>query len=335
MGVKLKKLGEQVMVITGATSGIGLATARMAAAEGVKVLLAGRSSGSLGKVEQTIRSHGGIAHTVEADVSKEKDVERIAEAARERFGGFDTWVNNAGVGLYGRALDVSIEDHRQLFDINYWGVVYGSRVACDHLRQRGGALINLGSVVSDRAVPLQGTYSATKAAVKAFTDAVRMELEEEEAPVSVTLIQPTSIDTPFPEHAKSYLEEQPTLPSPIYAPHTVAEAILKAAVKPIRNVLVGGGAKAISAMGRYAPRATDLYMESTMFDEQKRTTPTARKESLWDPSEDPRERGESEKRVKETSLYTKAALNPVATAALAVGAGLAVAALMAGGRRET
>lgn len=104
---------------------------------------------------------------------------RIADTAINEFGGFDTWVNNAGVSIYGPLVEVSIEDMRQLFETNFWGVVYGSRIACEHLRQRGGALINIGSVLSDRAIPLQGIYCASKHAVKGFTDALRMELEQQ------------------------------------------------------------------------------------------------------------------------------------------------------------
>src|SRR4029079_1622040 len=103
------------------------------------------------------------------------------------------WVNNAGTSIFGKLEEISEDDHRRLFDINFWGLVSGSLVAAKHLRRRGGAIINLGSVASDNALPLQGMYSATKHAIKAFTDALRMELEAEGAPVSVTLIKPTSI----------------------------------------------------------------------------------------------------------------------------------------------
>src|SRR5213076_34618 len=109
-----------------------------------------------------------------------------------RFGGFDTWVNNAGVSVYGRIEQVPIEDLRKIFETNFWGVVYGSRIAMEQMKNTGGggALINIGSTLSDRAIPLQGMYSASKHAVKGFTDALRIELESESAPVSVTLIKP-------------------------------------------------------------------------------------------------------------------------------------------------
>src|SRR6476661_451642 len=177
MGVSLKPLGRQVMVITGASSGIGLCTAKMAAANGARVVLAARNGEALADIERQIDSAGGEAAHVVADVGKREDVQRVADAAIQRFGGFDTWVNDAGISIWGKLEDVSDEDHRRLFETNFWGTVYGSVIAARHLRQRGGALINLGSEVSEVAVPIQGMYAASKHAVKGFTDALRMELE--------------------------------------------------------------------------------------------------------------------------------------------------------------
>lgn len=137
-----------------------------------------------------------------ADVADERQVEAIAEAAVGAFGRIDTWVNNAAVSMYGRVAQISIEDMRRQMDVNYWGQVYGSRAALPYLRRQGGALINVGSALSDRAIPLQGGYCAAKHALKAFTDALRMELEEEGAPISVTLVKPASVDTPFFDKAR-------------------------------------------------------------------------------------------------------------------------------------
>jgi short-subunit dehydrogenase len=328
MSVQLKKLAEQVVVITGASSGIGLVTARMAARRGAKLVLAARSWDALHQLSDEIKAEGGEAVAVVADVGQEEDVRRIASAAIENFGGFDTWVNNAGVSIYGRVLDVSMEDHRQLFETNYWGLVHGSRVAAEHLRTRGGAIINVGSSLSDRAIPLQGTYCASKHAVKGYTDALRMELEEEGAPVSVTLIKPSAIDTPYKDHAKNYLPVEPENPPPVYAPETVAEAILYSAEHPERDVFIGVGGKAMSIGGKYAPRLTDKVMEAAFFDVQQtdRPSPADRTDGLYDASEDLRERGGYEGHVAESSLYTKASLHPLITGALLLGSGLALAA---------
>lgn len=318
MDVKLKKLGEQVVVITGASSGIGLVTARMAARRGARLVLAARNEGALRLITDEINAAGGAAAYVVCDVGYEEDVRRVADEAVRRFGGFDTWVNNAGVSIYGRVLEVTAEDHRRVFETNYWGVVHGSRVACEHLRGRGGALIQIGSVLSDRAIPLQGAYCASKHAVKGFTDALRMELEEEGAPVSVTLIKPSAIDTPYRAHAKNYMEVEPLNPPPVYAPETVAEAILHCAEHPERDLFVGGGGKALSFAGENAPGLTDAAMGATMFDLQRsdQPTPPGRADSLHQPSRDGEERGGYPGHVAESSLYTRASMHPFVTGAV-------------------
>jgi short-subunit dehydrogenase len=330
MGVKLKKLNEQVLVITGASSGIGLVTAREAARRGAKLVLAARAEDALHQLADEINASGGEAVYVAADVGREEDVRRVAEAALARFGRVDTWVNNAGVSIYGRIMETPVEDMRRLFETNFWGVVYGSRVAAEILRQRGGALINVGSVVSDRAIPVQGVYSASKHAVKGFTDALRMELEEEGAPVSVTLIKPSTIDTPYTKHAKNLMEKEPSLPPPIYAPETVAEAILHCAETPERDVYVGGGGKALSVMEKYAPRLGDKMMETFFFDAQQQDAPprSPGDGGLYEASGELKERSGDDRVVLESSVYTKASLHPLLTGALFVGAGLAAAALI-------
>jgi short-subunit dehydrogenase len=261
MSVQLRKIDEQVMVITGATSGIGLTTARMAAEQGARLVLAARNGEALDQLASELRRQGCKVATVAADVGKPEDVERIGQAAMERFGRIDTWVNNAGISIFGRNEDVPLEDMQRLFQTNYWGVVHGSLEAVKHMKTRGGgAIINLGSELSDRSVPLQGLYAASKHAVKAFTDALRMELEKEGAPMSVTLIKPAAIDTMFAVHAKNYMEKEPALPPPIYAPEIVAKAILYAAQHPKRDVFVGGASKAISAERlRHAARARQIH----------------------------------------------------------------------------
>ena len=330
MGVQLKKLSEQTIVITGASSGIGLVTARAAARRGARLVLVARAEDALRRLTEEIKAAGGEAIYVAADVGNEQEVNRISVAAKQRFGGFDTWINNAGVSIYGNLLDISNEDHRQLFETNFWGVVYGSQVAARHLRGRGGAIINVGSTLSDRAIPVQGMYSASKHAVKGFTDALRMELEAEGAPVSVTLIKPSGIDTPYTQHAKNYMESEPTVPAPVYAPDVVAEAILHCCEQPVRDLFVGAGGKAISASGNYAPRLTDKLMEATMPRmQQSGKLPRANREGgLYRASGELAERGAYDGHVAESSAYTKASIHPVITAAVFVGAGLALAALL-------
>ena len=203
MKLKLKPMSKQVMVITRATSGIGLTTARMAVKQGATLVLAARNRAALDTLAQQLAADAVPVATVVADVGNTADVAPIAETAPARFGRIDTWVDNAGVAVFGRLEQIPQEDHRRLFDTNFWGVVNGSLEAVKTMKEHGGALTNLGSEVSDRAVPLQGMYSASKHAVKGFTDALRVELEHDKVPVSVTLIKPARIDTLFAVHAKT------------------------------------------------------------------------------------------------------------------------------------
>jgi NADP-dependent 3-hydroxy acid dehydrogenase YdfG len=338
MAIKLKKIGDQVIVITGASSGIGLCTAKLAAERGAKVVLSSRDEDDLRHAVDEIRATGGDVIYCAADVADRDAIERVADAAVREFGRIDTWVNDAGVSVYGLLEDIPVADARRLFDTNYWGVVNGSLAALPHLRQNGGgALINVGSTTSDRAIPLQGHYSASKHAVKGFTDALRMEVEKEGAEISVTLIKPGAIDTPYPEHARNYMDAEPKHPAPVYAPEVVAETILFCAEHPRRDMFAGGGGKLQSVMNR-APRATDKYMERTMFSQQKKTgepTRSDRQDTLWEPHpDDAAERGTYPGHVAKRSLYTQASMHPIATllGAAAIGVGLTMAARSRNGR---
>ena len=215
---KLRPIAEQVMIITGASSGIGLVTAKLAAQQGARIVLAARNEQDLERAVREIRTNGGRAVHCVADVSNREQVQGIADLALDAFGQIDTWVNNAGIAVYGRLMDIELDDMRRQFDVNYWGQVHGSRIAVRNMRSRGGALINVASALSDRAIPLQGNYCASKHALKAFTDALRMELEEEGVPISITLVKPGSIDTPLFDKAKTYLGVEPQPVPPVYAP---------------------------------------------------------------------------------------------------------------------
>ncbi|MEZ0497113.1 SDR family oxidoreductase [Sphingomonas sp. IW22] len=244
MPFSLKPLSNQVIVITGATSGHGLCTAQMAAAAGAKVMLAARDESALRRVRDEIRASGGTAEYVVTDTGIEAEVNHLAAETIARFGGFDTWVNNAGIGVYARILELAIDDHRKVFETNYWGMVHGSMAAVRYLKdQDGGAVINVGSINSDMGGPLLAAYNASKHAVKGFTNSLRIEMMMSRYPVSVTLIKPSAIGTPFTEHGRNTTGYQARLPRPIYAPDVVAKAILDAAQHRRRAVTVGGGGK--------------------------------------------------------------------------------------------
>lgn len=282
----MKPLKDQVIVITGASSGIGLATAKAAAREGARLVLAARSEHALNGIVSEIFTEGGEAISVTCDVADRRQVENLAEAAVRRFGRIDTWINDAGLSIYGRLEEVSEKDSRRLFDINYWGVVYGSLAALPHLKKSGGALINVGSEVSEAVIPLQGHYSASKHAVKGFTDALRVEVVDvDKAPISIALIQPTAVDTPFPQHARNYMDSEPKLPSPMIEPEDVAKAILRAATRPTRDKKVGAMAKLGTAVAKVAPRLGDKISARRSRQQTYDEPPRHPEGTLFQPSE--------------------------------------------------
>lgn len=331
MTVRQKPVGEQVVVITGASSGIGLATARLFASRGVKgLVLAARNEEALRKIADELSHDGTRAVAVAADVSRREDLERIARTATETFGGFDTWVNDAAVAVYGTLDEVPIEDQRQIFEVNYWGVVNGSLIAAEHLRKRGGSIINVGSVLSERTMILQTQYSASKHAVKAFTDGLRMELENQGAPVSVTLIKPSSIDTPYVEHARNYLEDETQVPPPAYDPHLVAKAIVFAAEHQRRELTIGFGGWVIGAMGKVAPRLMDKAMEWTGYGSQTTDQPerSGMRDNLYRARQDGDMYSSLPGEPRKTSLLLEAQIHPLVTAAVLAGIGAVVAAFL-------
>ena len=328
MKYDLKPVRDQVIVITGATSGIGLVTARAAARRGASVVLNARAEEDLKIVASEIAATGGQVTFVAGDVAELGVVQALATAAITEFGRIDTWINNAGVSIYGLLEDVSMADARRLFDTNYWGTVHGSLIALPHLKESGGALINVGSELSETVIPLQGHYNASKHAVKGFTETLRLELEKERAPVAVTLVEPSAIDTPYPEHAKNYMDVEPTHQPPVYAPEVVARAILHCASHAHRTVRVGAGAKTFTLLEKVAPAIGDRYKVATSFEGSRTDEPARDDDTLFAPRPGaPRVRGRYQGHVMKTSVSTAATLRPLPTllAAASIGAGFALA----------
>jgi NAD(P)-dependent dehydrogenase (short-subunit alcohol dehydrogenase family) len=256
-----KPVAEQVVVIVGASSGIGRASALAFAARGARVVCAARSVQALDTLVQEITSAGGTAVSVPTDVADGAAVQALAAAAEERFGRIDTWVNAAAVSVWGRVEDITSEEFDRVMRVNFLGQVHGIHAALPALRRAGGGgIIGISSVEGVRAVPLHAPYTASKWALRALYDCLRMELAQEGAPISVSTILPAAIDTPFFEHARSKLGAMPKPPPPVYAPEIVADTIVYTAEHPRREVAVGGAAVGFVTGQRLSPALTDALM---------------------------------------------------------------------------
>lgn len=328
----LKPLAEQVILITGASSGIGLVTARLAAKRGARVVLVSRDGDALVQIVREITDAGGHADFAIADVGDLRDVQRAASKAVERFGRIDTWVNDAGVAIYGKLLDTPMAEHEQLLRTNYFGAVHGCLTAVEHLQRAGGALITIGSIVSDIPSPGMGAYAASKHAVKGYVDSLRIEINADRLPISVTLIKPAGIDTPIADHAANHLDGAALLPPPVYAPELVAEAILDAAQHRRRDVTVGGTGRLQVLTAQHFPGLLDRLGPTLLpwLRDPKRAP--SRHDNLAAPVANGAERSHDQ-HGRRVSVYETAGRHPLATAT-AAGAALGLATLAFLGQRR-
>ena len=330
MRVRLKPLGQQVIVVTGASSGIGLATARQAARAGAKVVLVARGGPALDAAVLGITASGGQALAVVADVGDLEQVKAVSENAVEAFGRIDTWVSNAGVAIYADVVTTPRDEHERLFRTNYWGAVNSAQVAVAALRDHGGALITVGSIASDMGSPVMGAYAASKHAVKGYIDSLRIELNRDKVPVSVSLIKPAGIGTPLNAHVANHRPGAARIPPPVYAPELVAKVILHAAAHPVRERIVGGaGAVQVMVATHFAGLFARVAGATTpLLNDPK--APSTPGDNLFAAMSGGETRGD-QPTARSFSLYTTAGLHPGATLALgavfSAGAVLAVAAL--------
>jgi short-subunit dehydrogenase len=328
-----RRLSDQVIVITGASQGIGRETALRLAAAGASVVVAARNDEALRELATEVARLGGQAESVVADVADHRQVERIGTAAMERFGRVDTWVNNAGVSIYGTVEQVEPDEMERLVQVNLLGVMYGSKVAATLMKPRGGGtIINVGSALSDRAIPLQSAYVASKHGVSGFSEALRLELMSEDAGIDVVVILPSSTNTPLFDFARSKLGVQPMPVPPVYAPAVVAEAIGHAAEHGGREIVVGGWGKLLTMAQWLSPSLLDRYMVQggRAFEQQKTDRPDDRRDNLFEPSTGPGSTtGQFGTGYKESSLYTRhLELHPARKRASVLALGVALAALI-------
>jgi short-subunit dehydrogenase len=328
-----RPLDQQVVVITGASQGIGRETALQLAERGASVVVAARNEEALTELVRQVERIGGQAEAVVTDVADADQVERLAQRAVERFQRIDTWVNNAAVSIYAPVENVEPEEMERLVRVNLLGQMYGSRAAIPHMRrQGGGTIVNIGSALSDRAVPLQSAYVASKHGVAGFSEALRLEMIEEGTGIDVVLIMPSSMNTPLFNFARSKIGVQPMPVPPVYEPRVVAEAILHAAEHGGREVVVGGWGKMLTVAQWLSPSLLDRYMlqGARAWKQQQTARPDDARDNLFEASTGPgATTGDFGRDSKATSLYTThLELHPerkrIAVAALVIGSLLLV-----------
>ncbi len=269
-GSPLKPIHQQVVVIFGASSGIGRETAIQFARKGAKVVVAARGEDGLKSLVESIRNFGGEAIYQVAEASEYEQVQAVATRAVGEYGTLDTWVHCAGISLYATFENTSPEEFRRVLEVNLLGQIYGAKAALPHIKKEGrGALIHISSVEGKRALPLQSAYASSKHGIIGFLDALRMELQHEKLPVFVTNVMPAGINTPFFNKARTKLGVKPQPAPPIYHPQVVAEVILHAAEHPTRDIFAGGAARMFAVMQNFSGTMMDKYLGKTMFDGQK------------------------------------------------------------------
>jgi short-subunit dehydrogenase len=304
-----RPLNDQIVVVTGASSGIGRATALLFAQKGSSIVLAARNREALDAVAAEIERAGGRAHVTAADVAEWEQVQRVATEAVGRFGRLDTWVNNAAVSAYGTVAQMEVSEIQRIVQVNLMGQIHGMKAALEQMRRQGqGSIINVTSALAERSVPLQAAYCATKHGIKGFSEALRLELEAEGLPINVVLVMPSSINTPLFRHARSKLGVKPMPIPPIYEPRVVAETIVGMAEHPQRQVVVGGSGKSMVVAQRLSPGLLDRYMASRqrMIRQQRTDQPDEGQDNLFAPLAGPGSiEGEFGEHSKGSSPYTR------------------------------
>ena len=255
-----KPVAEQVILVTGASSGLGRAVARLAGRRGAKVVVTARTGEALDACVREIEAFGSEALAVPADCTVQDEVAQVVEQAIDRFGRIDTYVANAIVTVYAETYRYEPDELRRIMDVNFFGQVYGYWAALPHLRESKGTFLSIQSALAYRGIPLQGGYCASKAALRNFFESARVELRKAGFDVAVSVVHPAAINTPQFDRDRQKIGKQPQPVPPIYQPEPFAEAVLHCCERPVRELPVGWGAQKLMWGQKVSPRAGDLML---------------------------------------------------------------------------
>jgi short-subunit dehydrogenase len=263
-----------VVVVTGASAGVGRAVVRELAKRGAKVGLIARGVDGLEGARRDVESLGGRALVVPADVSRADEVEAAATAIETALGPIDVWINDAMVSVFARADEITTEEYRRVTDVTYLGYVWGTLAALRRMKRRGrGTIVQVGSALAYRSIPLQAAYCAAKHAIKGFTESLRTELLHDGAGVDLVMVELPALNTPQFDWSRSHMSRRPQPVPPIYQPEVAAEAIVHAALHPRREMLVGAPTALAIAAERISPRVADRWLALTGLEAQMTDEP--------------------------------------------------------------
>ena len=324
-----KPLDEQVVVVAGGSYGLGRAIARAAADRGAKVVVGARTRAALDAAVREVEAAGSAGHAVEVDVARRDDVERLVHESVERFGRVDTYIANAMVTVYAEAHRLEDDELRRVFDVNFFGGVYGFWAALPELRKSRGTFIQIASALSYRGIPLQSAYCSTKAALRGFFESARVEQEKERSGVDICVILPGAINTPQFDRARQKMGLQPQPVPPIYQPEPFAEPVVRCCERPIRELPLGWGSQKALWGQKISPRAADLVLFRTGWKSQhtQELKPQDSPDNLFEPMPgDPGAHGRFDETSRESTAWTWLRLH---RGLLGAGAGLATMGLLA------
>jgi short-subunit dehydrogenase len=330
------------VVINGASAGIGRATARLFGERGDRVGLIARGAEGLEQAAKEITAAGGTAHAVTADMADYEQLESAAQEIERELGPIDVWVNAGFSSVFAPFEEISADEFRRVTEVSYLGFVYGTMVALRGMRGRDrGTIVQVGSALAERSIPLQSAYCGAKHAVVGFTSSLRCELMHEGSNVHVTVVQMPAVNTPQFSWVKSRLPRQPQPVPPIYEPEVAAQGVVYAADHPKRKTYwVGGTTAATLTANRIAPAVLDRYLAKTGFDSQQtdQKPPPDRPANLWHPADGPGgedygARGEFSDRSHDRSLQLWMSHHAAQVSAAGVAGAAAAAAIVAAFRR--
>ena len=316
----------RVVVITGASAGVGRAAAKAFAREGARIALIARGNAGLEGAQRDVKGLGGEALIIPLDVADAAAIEQAAEKIEQELGPIDVWVNNAMVSVFSPIREMRADEFKRVTEVTYLGYVYGTLSALKRMLPRDrGIIIQVGSALAYRGIPLQAAYCAAKHAIQGFVDSLRCELLHDQSRVRVTMIEMPALNTPQFSWVKSRLPRKAQPVPPIFQPEVAAEAIVYASHNPRREIYVGMPTVAAIGVNKIAPGLLDHYLARTGYDSQQHdgAEDRHRPDNLWEPVDADKDHGahgsfDSRATFHSPQLWTSMHRNCLAAAALAL-----------------